>query len=353
MELRQTEEKVNELFGLYEKLRKTVPLGNDPTSRKIALLPELEPPSSEQETKQQQQQQNQPTEQQPVEVILLSHLQTLRTSVDELVPKMSKFRKRLHETDPVTGNPRYGKKTEERVTILLERYGKLADAIETTDLSIEELQSTVNQLEEEKQRAQKEEERLKEKAREALNREEEEEQRKVQQQQAEQEAARQRELQELNQRAEESRRARQAQLEEEQRARQERERQDREWMATIQVGPVGVQDQLGRLREATDATEHMDALTALHTLFSQIVSHPEETKFRRVRRDHPKFNQDIGRHVGGKEVLIAAGFRLGAIDEVPSFISTEPNIEKDMDGWSDWFNLLKKTLEIVEEEMLK
>lgn len=52
-------------------------------------------------------------------------------------------------------------------------------------------------------------------------------------------------------------------------------------------------------------------------------------------------------------MLIAAGFTLGAIDDVPSFICREPNIENDLDGWSAWFDLLKATLEAIEEQMLK
>jgi hypothetical protein len=50
--------------------------------------------------------------------------------------------------------------------------------------------------------------------------------------------------------------------------------------------------------------------------------------------------------------LIAAGFRLGAIDDIPCFISTEPDIEKEMDAWSEWFDLLKVTLNLLEQEML-
>ena len=95
------------------------------------------------------------------------------------------------------------------------------------------------------------------------------------------------------------------------------------------------------------------AIGSLYTLFEQIVRKPEETNYRRVRRDHPKFMEDIGQHVGGREVLIAAGFKLVTLDGVPSFLSKEPHIESDMDGWSNWFDALKKTLEVIEEEMLK
>ena len=53
------------------------------------------------------------------------------------------------------------------------------------------------------------------------------------------------------------------------------------------------------------------------------------------------------------EFLIAAGFELGAIDDVPCYLSKEPNIETDMDGWAAWFDLLKGTLDVLEQEMSK
>ena len=56
-------------------------------------------------------------------------------------------------------------------------------------------------------------------------------------------------------------------------------------------------------------------------------------EYRRVRRNHPKFQEDIGRHDGGEGVLIAAGFRFGKVDGMECLISKEPDIEKDMDGW--------------------
>jgi hypothetical protein len=113
--------------------------------------------------------------------------------------------------------------------------------------------------------------------------------------------------------------------------------------------------QIDRMRSSLkDDKKSLDvALGSLYILFDQIVRKPEEVNFRRIRRDHPKFMEDIGRHIGGKEVLIAAGFSLEKLDGVPSFFSKEPNIESDMDGWSDWFDGLTKTLEVIEEEMIK
>ena len=179
---------------------------------------------------------------------------------------------------------------------------------------------------------------------------------------AEEQARRQHAMEEERQRIEEEQIARLAEetrarrLDEEQRALEEERRADRELLALVpQKGADGVREQIGRMREALQGEKAAlgVALGSLHTLFEQIVRKPEEINFRRVRRDHPKFVEDIGRHVGGREVLIAARFKLEKIDGVPCFFSKEPHLESDMDGWSDWFDNLKKTLAVVEDEMLK
>lgn len=145
-------------------------------------------------------------------------------------------------------------------------------------------------------------------------------------------------------------------IEEEQQALDAERQADQELIASVPTkGADGVRDQICRMRETLkDEKAVLDiALGSLYTLFEQIVRKPEEINFRRVRRDHPKFVEDIGRHVGGREVLIAAGFKLEKIDGVPCFFSKEPHLESDMDGWSDWFDALKKTLAVIEDEMLK
>jgi hypothetical protein len=145
-------------------------------------------------------------------------------------------------------------------------------------------------------------------------------------------------------------------LEEEQAAVDAERRADQELLAMVpMLGAEGVREQINCMREAlkNDKAVLDVALGSLYTLFEQIVRKPEEVNFRRVRRNHPKFMEDIGRHVGGREVLIAAGFRLEKLDGVPCFFSAEPHIETDMDGWSEWFDTLKKMLAVIEEEMIK
>jgi hypothetical protein len=157
----------------------------------------------------------------------------------------------------------------------------------------------------------------------------------------------------LARRAEEARVRR---LEEEQAVMDAERRADSELLALVSImGVEGVREQIGRMRETLrDDRASLDvALGSLYTLFEQIIRKPEEVSFRRVRRNHPKFVEDIGRHIGGREVLIAAGFKLVKLDGVPCFFSAEPHIESDMDGWSNWFDTLKKTLTVIEEEMLK
>jgi len=185
-----------------------------------------------------------------------------------------------------------------------------------------------------------------------------EQERRLEQQRAEEQRikdkeAKQKEVEDFAQRASEARLRR---MEDEQRAIDAEEEADRELLALVPFkGTDGVRMQIDRMRKSLkDEKKALDvALGSLYTLFDQIVRKPEEVNYRKIRRDHPKFIEDIGRHVGGKEVLIAAGFRLDKLDGVPCFFSKEPHIESDMDGWSEWFDGLKQTLAIIEEEMMK
>jgi hypothetical protein len=78
------------------------------------------------------------------------------------------------------------------------------------------------------------------------------------------------------------------------------------------------------------------ALGSLYTLLEQIVRKPEDVNFRRVRRNHPKFMEDIGKHVGGREVLIAAGFRLEKL--WMAFLAFSPPSPTSRPTWMDGQN---------------
>ncbi|KAL7554149.1 hypothetical protein ACHAWF_018971 [Thalassiosira exigua] len=132
--------------------------------------------------------------------------------------------------------------------------------------------------------------------------------------------------------------ARQRRLDEERRAVEAERAANGELLASVPVvGAEGIRKQIGRMRKALkDDKAALDV--GLGLLFEQIVRCPEEANFPRVWRDNPQFVEDIGPE---------------KLDGVPCFLSREPHIETDMDGWSEWFDRLKKTLEVVEEEMLK
>ena len=296
---------------------------------------------------------------------VLNKLEKLNEKISILEPKMNKFLLRLVEKDPVTLKPRYGTKTIIRVKDAVRAYKALelglSEAFGEDATSDNINQSTlVSNL---RQHVQRKEQQLNEQ-RQALQAQEQMELERIknenelaQKQQIEQrlleEQRKRDEEMELARRAEEARRRR---VEEEELTLAAEREADAALLASVPTkGPEGVREQIVRMRQGLkdDRAAFDAALGSLYTLFDQINRRPEEVSFRRVRRDHPKFNEDIGRHTGGKEVLIAAGFSLETLDGVKCFFSREPNIETDMDGWSKWFDVLKKTLEVIEEEMLK
>ena len=297
---------------------------------------------------------------------ILEVLDKIKASLTLLAPKINKFLKKLTEKDPITRRPRYGEKTMIRVKQAIRAYKALECGLsgvfldQTSDSERTDQPSLVSNL---RKQIQTQEEQLNEQRRAIQTQEQIElerianekilaEKREMEQRLLEEQRKREEEL-ELSRRAEEARRIR---IEEEQRVLAAEREADAALLSSVPTkGPEGVREQVEKMREALkDDRPALDvALGSLYTLFDQITRRPEEVSFRRVRRDHPKFNEDIGRHVGGKEVLIAAGFRLETLDGVKCFFSKEPNLEIDMNGWSDWFDRLKKTLEVIEEEMIK
>merc|ERR1712232_878642 len=105
-------------------------------------------------------------------------------------------------------------------------------------------------------------------------------------------------------------------------------------MGSVEVGIAGVRTQLDILRQSCSQPEFDTALKSLHIIFKQISSRPEEIQFRRIWRDHPKFIEDIGRHCGGRELLVAAGFTFQEVDGKKCLFSAEPDLMTNMDGWS-------------------
>lgn len=293
---------------------------------------------------------------------MLQKMVTIESEINELLPLVSKFRQRLNMKDPISGAPRYGEKTQKRVIALLEVYDVLDLAIEIangrqnedTTKHISLVQSLKYKVKSEEDASlahqqQKEDDiRLKKAVEEKIRILKQEKEKK---EQMEEQIRQRREREELAERAEAARIAR---IENERRLAQEARDSERAYVESIPKGIDGVKQQLKKLRESCKSNKEIDtALGALHTFFSQISSRPEEAKFRRIRRDHPKFLEDVGRHDGGNEVLIAAGFTLEEFDGVKCFFSREPDLANEMDKWSSWFDLIKSTLNAIEEEMTK
>merc|ERR1712087_435415 len=188
------------------------------------------------------------------------------------------------------------------------------------------------------------------------------------QMQAEEEKLRQLKLkqeQEVARKANASRQAKQERIDRE----KEREKQkrvdallkDKEFMASVTKGDDGVRMQLEKLHQLKKDIgdrEYKKAIQSLQKIFQQIISHPEDPGHRFIRRENERFHDLVGKHKGGCELLIAAGFKLVRIqtedeEDVPFFIMKEPNIEADMDGWSNWYDGLKSTLNLIEDTMPK
>jgi hypothetical protein len=302
---------------------------------------------------------------------LLTQLREFLLQVQSLESLMTKFRQRMNMKDPVTQQPRYGDKTMKRVVDLLQKFDALQLAVNVIErnensammseyydnkssssslvtlmeewVKVEDVTRNNKIRQEEWNYLQKREiEEKKQRELQALK----------QQEKLREELRLKKEREELAARAEKARLQR---LREEEEAKRLVRDKERNYLASIPKGVEGVKLMLERLRRACEGNKKdLDvALDALHTLFSQIASRPEDVQFRRVRRDHPKFLEDIGRHDGGKEVLIAAGFVFAEVDGVDCFFSKEPDLEHDMDAWSQWFDVIKGTISAIEEEMIK
>ena len=271
-----------------------------------------------------------------------------------LGPAMAKFSKRLNEIDPATGAARYGPSMKAKVSSLLERHAAFQSALNNDVSSAGGLLEVL--LAKEGAAAAEAAESAKEAQASAaasqaslaaakLAAEQEHKAREA----AAAEEARVREEQARREKEERERAA----AEESRRRQEEEARAYRQWIDSINVSAAGLRVQLQAIKTVSLATkqEATVALRALHVLFSQIVKNPEEPKFRRVKVAHPKFEADIGRWAGGKEALVAGGWTGTSVDGEKCMVLVEPDLERDFDGWSKWFNYLKECVAVIEEEV--
>jgi len=456
MEIRTTEEKINELVSIYEGIRRSPILRPE---QKALLLSPPPPPSlnfssanssaastisaaaaattttnlmkltTDDNSKNQQ--------------IIINDVDSLIRSfrsaelaLTELRPRMDRFRKRLKEKDRVTEKSRYGPKSQTRVQRFLDLNDFLCrqyfvcfsaqqqqPPTENTTITVEGNQiisckddndndndnnndndndngvspesnrpSEASLLFQELQReydTRQQEMDIKKASTERARVEEEGEilrkiaveektRRSLERQRADELAAEEMaQKQRLHHQAEETRLR--------QRAKEEAQKEaERNYLESIMKGPDGVKYYLEILLQQQELKRGNGnkTLLSLCTIFEQIKNHPEEVKFRKIRKNHPAFHQEIGQHEGGIELLIAAGFRptilpvtsdknvdasiindnndTGDYDgdqkqqlSIACLISKEPSLESDMDGWMAWFDLNKETLEILQNELQK
>lgn len=66
---------------------------------------------------------------------------------------------------------------------------------------------------------------------------------------------------------------------------------------------------LGRVKAGCSFDEFVAAAKTLLTFVGNVIDHPQEEKYRRVKMSNPGFRSKLGCRVGGKECMAALGFR--------------------------------------------
>jgi hypothetical protein len=295
---------------------------------------------------------------QNLSVPILSAHDTLR-QFDELISKVGllddwvqKTSQRLEEKDPITNAPRFGPKTTEKLRTMVNHHLALSLAIqyatESDDCYYDILRTIVQDLNE------LEIKRVNELERDATlsadNLRQTVEHEKLQSEEREKAAreVRRKEEETFFLLAEESRNMR---LDKRRKEEEEEQQYEYQLLAAVTKGVYGARIQLERLKENCNCTEFTVAVKALHTLFNQIIKSPENISHRRIRRENKNFISDIGRHPGGIELLITAGFDFEIIENEKCLYLKEPDIEHDMDSWTMWFDTIKDISFLLSNEV--
>lgn len=79
---------------------------------------------------------------------------------------------------------------------------------------------------------------------------------------------------------------------------------DAAWFASIDKTPIGFEKQLSLLPPASR--------TCLLAIYTEIHKRPENELARKVKLENAKFQYEIGQFEGGKEALVAAGWKVRA-----------------------------------------
>ena len=76
--------------------------------------------------------------------------------------------------------------------------------------------------------------------------------------------------------------------------------------ATPAANPL--QAALRQIRAATSPTDYVTAVSTLEKILTNIISHPMEEKYRRVKKQNAAFQRRLGGKPGGDAAMLAAGF---------------------------------------------
>ncbi|CAM9867456.1 unnamed protein product, partial [Ectocarpus sp. 8 AP-2014] len=284
---------------------------------------------------------------------------------DELSKKVSKFERRLNETDPVSGAPRYGESMTAKVVALgakhqalLQRLPQLEAEI-TAAVSQHESREVVSAEEARKREVERQQQ---EDARERMRlAEAEEERRRAVATQSILDRERERQATEAAQSREERQRAaeqEEARLAEDKRRR---EREAQELASSVAVGAAGVEDGLRRIDDACggNPAEKKAAVQALQQaskaadtpILRNVASNPEDPRFRRIKRDNENFQRALGRFEGGIQILLSSGFRMQVEEGQTVLVMNEPDLSEDMDGWTEWYKHITEAVERLKMEL--
>lgn len=93
----------------------------------------------------------------------------------------------------------------------------------------------------------------------------------------------------------------------------------------VSTGIDPLQTALNTLRSSNSSSVYLTAVTTLEKVLSNVIGHPMEEKYRRVKKQNAAFQRRLGALTGGETAMLAAGFILeGEGDEEYYVLQASP-----------------------------
>lgn len=89
-------------------------------------------------------------------------------------------------------------------------------------------------------------------------------------------------------------------------------------------------------------------------ILHNISNSPENPQFRHLRKQNAQLGQDLTAHEYGVEVLLCLGFREKNLTQPTQecyFVLEEPDAEREMDRWTEWFDSLQNNIQTLDTIM--